>query len=522
MRLQLIGGKPTEPAWLYALAGVLMLAGPVWRELYVNHYPARLEAFVLPLFAGAVGALIAIGSRAVGGLVGAIAFGGLLFAFSDLQLDPQHWTYTAVVLAGCIVLAQLLVTHRAAISTLSLGAFFLTSLLRPDIAPRPLRLDTPGTARSTNPLLVHVVLDEQWGVGGLRAAGDTVTAEFLTTFYLTRGFELFESAYSHYRQTEESLQSAMLLGESRTDSMPGREPYHYSLRRNPYFDRLHQLGYEIHVYQSTYIDFCNGVTPVVSCEVQSGNSIANIGLLEGSWVTRGAWVARYFLSTRSHVYARLIPRDTRWQRSAAGGGLAATRNLTRAIASHPTGGTAWFVHVLLPHRPVHVDERCRVLADPSKHVGYELPDHIADSSWRALLTSYAGQVRCAHRVLAEVIDAIDRTAGRDNSIVIIHGDHGSRMHRHDPDLPLAAYSVSELNTDFATLLAVRRPRVPANLHREPAPLQEVIGRLVRSGFTATLSDSWPQYVSKMPDRRHVTSSVRPLLTADMAWVRRPD
>jgi hypothetical protein len=175
--MQLVGGKRTEALWLYAVAGALMVGGPVWHELYVNHYPARPEAFLLPLLVGAIGAIVAVVSRVVGGLLGTIAFGGLLFVFSDLQLDPQLWTYTALVLAGCIALAQLLISHRAAISALALGAFYLTSLLRPAVAPPPTRLDTEW--RNPPTLFWCTSFSTNNGVGGLRAAGDSETADFL-------------------------------------------------------------------------------------------------------------------------------------------------------------------------------------------------------------------------------------------------------------------------------------------------------------------------------------------------------
>ena len=144
--MQLVGGKRTESLWLYALAGALMVGGPAWRELYWAHYPARPEAFALPLVAAAIGAIVAGGSWLTGGLLGSAAFGGLLFVFADLQLDPERWTYTAVVLGGCVVLAQLLAAHRAAITTLALGAFFVFSLLRPGIAPPPTTLDAPSAS----------------------------------------------------------------------------------------------------------------------------------------------------------------------------------------------------------------------------------------------------------------------------------------------------------------------------------------------------------------------------------------
>ena len=520
-----IGGKPTEPAWLYGVAGVLMLGGPVGRELYLNHYPARPEAFLLPLIAGAIGAIVAVGSWRVGGIIGTIAFGGLLFVFTDLQLDPERWTYTAVVLVGCIVLMQLLSAHRAAICALSLGALYLTSVVRPSIAPPPARMDAEGTGRPTNPVLVHIVFDAHWGVGALRAVGDTQTADFLTDFYLTRGFHLYEAAYSRHMDTRESFRSVIHLGETPTDPMPQRGPYVHSMRRNPYFRRLHELGYAIRVYQSTHLDFCNSETAVVSCEVQSANSIANVGLVDGSWLVRGFWGLQYFLSTRSHVFARLMPGPDSWRRALAGGALATGRDLSRAMASHPSGGTAWFVHVLLPHRPFQVDKECRIQNDPSRYLDYGLPAHPSDSLWRAALGAYAGQVRCAHRILADVIDAVDSTVGREHSIVIVHGDHGSWLHpeeRHDYSLPLSKYSASELNTHFATLLAVRRPQDSAALHRNPVPVQDIIRQLAQYGFSGAVSEEWPAYISRLPDREHPNGQVRALTAADMPWARRPD
>lgn len=525
--MQLVGGKRTEAQWLYALAGALMVGGPVWRELYVNRYPDRPEAFIVPLVAAAIGATGGITSRLVGGLLGTMLFGGLLFVFVDLQFDLHHRTYTALLLAGSIGLALLLVTHRAVISGLALGTFYLTSLIRTAVAA-PTRPATTDAVRTITPVLVHIILDEQWGVGGFRAAGDTVTAEFLKAFYLKRGFELFEAAYSRYELTTESVPIALSLGNSPIFSQEKTttfaRPYEKTLHTNPYFARLHELGYDIRVYQPTFIDYCSGTdAAVASCDVQSGNSISNIGFLEGSWITRGIWISRFFLNTRSHVYERLIHEPTIWRRSVAGGGLATMRSVTDAIREREQRPTAYFVHALLPHRPIQTDAECRVLTDPSGHIGYDYPQHPSDSLWRAALRFYAGQVRCAHKALANLIDAIDSTVGPDQSIVIVHGDHGSRMYPRKPVREaLEAYTVEELNATFATLLAVRRPKVGAVLHGSPTPVQDVIWELARTDFAGPIPDKWEHTLRKMPDSSNATGTVRPLANSDMLWARPPD
>ena len=517
-----IAARSKEPAWLYGLAGALMIGGPIARELYLFYYPLRPEAFVLPLIGGMVGALVAVSSRLVGRLLGTLVFGALLFIFVDLQFDLQRYTYTAAILATCVLLAALLASHRAAITALSLGAFYLSSLVR---TTSPLRIAAGAQTPSSGPVLVHIILDEQWGIGGLRADGDSATADFLTAFYLERGFEVFEGAYSRYEFTEQSIPIAFSLGQAPAFNparpTPPGGPYWRSLRHTPYLARLRELGYDVRVYQSTYLDFCSSVdVPVADCDVQSSNSIANIGSLGGSWITRGLWAARYFLSTRSHVYARLTPRTTTWRRSGAHGGIAELQRLASVLAAGRPTSTAYLVHVLLPHRPIQLDAECRVLSDASKHGDYEYPTQPSDSLWRAAVSAYGGQVRCTHRLLGQVIDAIDGTVGRDSSIIIVHGDHGSRMRPRNLDRELLeAYSPTELNAIFSTLFAVRRPHVAAALHQYPVPIQDAIWEFARSGFADSLSRRWQHEVRSRPDSLG-KESVRPLATTDMLWVRR--
>jgi hypothetical protein len=78
--VKLTGGRPTESVWLYALAGALLTGGPVWHYLFVNRYPFdRPETVILPLVAGLLGAAGAVVARRIGGVVGSLCFGGLLY-----------------------------------------------------------------------------------------------------------------------------------------------------------------------------------------------------------------------------------------------------------------------------------------------------------------------------------------------------------------------------------------------------------------------------------------------------------
>jgi hypothetical protein len=293
------------------------------------------------------------------------------------------------------------------------------------------------------------------------------------------------------------------------------------MSRIPYFERLHELNYDIRVYESTYMDFCSGAdAPVSTCDVQQGNSIANIGFLGGSWITRAMLTGHYFVATRSHVYNKVRGEPPNCCIATSGGGLAVLQRLNGAIAARQSKATAYVAHALFPHRPVQLDDECRALPS-SRQIGYTYPDQPSDALWRTAVNAYGKQVRCAHRILARVIDAVDRTTGRDNAIIIVHGDHGSRMYPRRPlSDSLEGYTKRELNSSFATLLAIRRPHVPPALHQYPVPVQDAIWDLARSGFKDSLAGPWQHELRSRPDSLR-SEVVRPLTPSDMLWVHRP-
>ena len=515
--MKLVGGASGEPRWLNALAGALMLGGPVWHYLYVNRYPFdRPEAIVLPLLGAVAGAALISLGRQVGGLVEVLIFGVVLFGFVDLQFDLDHYLPTVIIASSCLAIPSIVRTRRAVLTSITLGTLYLASIPRfgPDAPPTQAATASEGAAR---PLLVHIILDGQWGIGGMRAEGDTATASFLTDFYLSRGFELYEAAYSRFARTQESIGSTVSLGAPPVFHSPQASPEGLSLRSIPYFDRLRAMGYSIRVYQSTYLDFCHARSaPVASCETQKANSIGNIGRLPGDWWIRGLQAGRYFINMTSHVYARLHPDPDTWRRANLGGALLAMQHASRDVASGLPRNSALFLHVLAPHRPVRVDADCRYLRDPPWR--YEDPPFtlMSDSAWRSLLDFEAGQMRCVHRAVADLVAAVDNSVGREHSIIVIHGDHGVRRFQHPPASRAPALLDGRgLNAQFSTLLAVRRPGIPAALHGDAVPVQDFLRELVRHDFDGTTRGPFAHFVRGEP----VDTLVRVLSISDMLWAR---
>jgi hypothetical protein len=265
------------------------------------------------------------------------------------------------------------------------------------------------------------------------------------------------------------------------------------------------------------MDFCR--TPgalVASCSNASGNSIANIAYYDGPWLRRALVDGRFFLNVNSHVYNRLVERTSLWRRSMAGGGLQQLRLMREELNSSPQEGTAFFAHLLLPHRPLEADSLCHIQARISNRVGYGRPR--SDSALQAHLRLYADQVRCAHRALDELLEAVDRTVGRDRAIVIVHGDHGSRLTPLG-DPKFIAGDDQALNAHFSTLLAIRRPGFPGRILAEPLPVQDFMWHLISNGFEGGHPGGWRHFVRARAFDREPSDTLRELSPDQMPWVR---
>jgi hypothetical protein len=513
------GPAPAEPAARYALAGALLLGGPVWHYLFVNHYPFRLpEALLLPLLAALLGAAAALAAHRRGGVLGSLVCGVLLYFFVDLQFDLDRAVPTLAVIAACLLASFVFRARRAVLACLVLGGLYLASLIRPADPHGLARPGPSGQPHRELPLLIHLVLDEQWGIGGLRAAGDPATADFLTNFYLQRGFEVYEGAYSRWPNTLESIPALVSL--HRPVALQVSQRGEITLHSNPYFKRLRELGYLIRVYQSSYIDYCRAVrVPVASCQEAPANSIANISYLAAPWTVRAMLAGRYLLNVTSHLYDRISSDGPAWRRDYSGRGLAELRAIRDLIVAKPPGGTVVFIHLLLPHRPLTLNADCSLYADLSKRWSYGEPWPSTTEEQRDRLRHYGAQVRCVHRAIATLFAALDHTVGRDGAIVLVHGDHGSRWIEDDPgEAGLASMRGPQLNSAFSTLLAIRRPRVPAMLHPEAVPIQDFLWELVDRRFAGKLSEQWPQYVRHRRTESSRTDT-RALSAREMPWLR---
>jgi len=152
----------------------------------------------------------------------------------------------------------------------------------------------------------------------------------------------------------------------------------------------------------------------------------------------------------------------------------------RAIADDPTP-TFTFAHILLPHVPYVVDERCRPLAQP-----------IADSmeaDTPEQRTAYINQVRCVDGLVLDLVTELLRRSAT-SPIILIVGDHGPRF---TDDIGFYAHpervSTAFIRERFGAFGAFHLPAGGDTMFREPVTLVNVLGHVLRYYFNADLAPS---------------------------------
>ena len=364
---------------------------------------------------------------------------------------------------------------------------------------------TAGSGNAEPPLLIHLLLDEHIGVEGLPQEIPSARAlrSELIDFYTSRGFRLFGGAYSQYANTFNSIAN-LLNFASREVSQPYLEhesaKSKWDLQQAAYFQMLQQRGYRLHVYQSTYMDLCHAdgvqVQECITYPITSLSLLEGLGLRTGekaSAIANAIVVQSKALRVANKVYERVIRGGLlhagvqlpgwRWQTPLFGSIPipSVVDRLSDDIVRHPRGH-AFFAHLLLPHYPYIFDSSCQLRPRTADWLTNRIAStdmlvyNTADS--RALkYDRYSDQVRCLLTLIDGLLEDLDKHGLLDDAIIIVNGDHGSRIPVHFPSgLTLASGVVTDadLRDTFSALYAIHAPEVSPGYDAEPVTLVDLL------------------------------------------------
>ncbi len=495
------------------LAFALVLLAPWFVLLGYHGYSLFApEVLMIATAAVAIAALLALVSRLLGLLVRTVLLAVLLTLFVDLHVTvPLSSLLIALSFLGVAgafgVLLWLLREHAPAIVSAIFVTLIAFTLLTADSSSQRIT-NQPGSAaaRASNaPLLIHLVLDEHIGVEGLPPEIDAARQlrGELIEFYTSRGFRLFGGAYSQYANTFNAIANLLNFAERGVNHSflkPGSAGRTWDLSDSAYFSMLQQRGYQLHLYQSSYMDLCDakGVRSwsCLTYPVASLGSVEDLPLRadeKARFIVVALLARSRTLLVLSKAYERLVrqPLGRRglhvpswWVEAPSFGPLpvpAVVEQLTRDILAHPRGH-AFFAHLMVPHYPYVFDERCELRPRAADW----LTNHIAPTDAPVYNTAdsralkyqrYTEQVRCVLSMLDDLLDTLDSRGLLAEATIVVNGDHGSRIAEHFPSgmtLGSGLLTETDYRDTFSTLYAIKAPDVQPGYVQRPAPVVNLL------------------------------------------------
>ncbi|HEY1386678.1 MAG TPA: hypothetical protein VGF43_23845 [Dongiaceae bacterium] len=478
---------------LTAAATALTLVGSFLNFLNYNAYPVTSPEALLVL-GGLLAASILVGLTGAGlGVFGQMVIPIMLVVVA-VQANFQVGFVPLYACAAALLARfarQALILWFAVVTISQLWTAMMGAESRPPVVNKTVQV---GSAASATPdiAVVHLVLDEHIGLEGIPESvpgGPELQAQ-LRSFYLGHGFRIMAGAYSESLHTVNAIPRMLSLRSEMPWKKRGRGGT--TLKENRYFDSLQAMGLQIVVAQTDWVDYC-GHPAVATCMTRvAGDMIDMDDQLPIS--DKAALLVYRFTALSGFATGMLSIYDVAavlGQR--AGLPLPVVQLVQRTTTSTLNGmatfdwaieqakslvpGRAIFAHVLLPHYPYSYDANCRVrpVAD---WLG-----RLSSVPWEDRYAAYFDQVACATRKVDELLSAIRSSPAAGKTVIIIHGDHGSRITHVDPTIEHdGEFSGRDLVDGHAAFFAVSAPGIEPGYETGRYSLRLILTALVESRF----------------------------------------
>ena len=502
---------------VYDIAAVfLMMATPLL--VFVRHHRYFLGAPELVLVFSALaglGVLTGLVMKFTGWIGRPVITVFLLTVLVDIQ---TKWITTIglrllLTIIGLSVLVWIFRKILSQTVTLIFGIMFLTTLFLPgeDAVRRTGSLPGPGEARQDLPFILHLILDEHIGIDGIPRQFDPQgqLADELTESFLAEGFQVYSRAYSRFYNTFESIPNLLNFTADRRQSRYFPEGFTEGmvLQENAWFDQLRRSGYRIHVVESDYMRFAPGGSKAeggsdgssLSYTLENPKNLENAGfsLSERARQILGSYSRlSYFLklgrrgykSVRLSGFGQALALPD-WDQSAEHisilAAVQAVDDLKTDLAQAGPG-QMFFAHLLLPHSPYGLDTVCQPRPMVRQWLSWdvvELRPRQNDPASRAeRYPPYLDQVLCTHQKLQEIFDVMKEEGIWEDAVVIVHGDHGSRLTLFTPKYEwVDEMTPTDFVDAFSTFFVVKQPGKASRYIRDQLPIDHIFAALFQEG-----------------------------------------
>ena len=337
------------------------------------------------------------------------------------------------------------------------------------------------------PPVVHIILDGFIGIDGLPShPASEALADKIYAFFDHNKFQVFPRAYSRYESTGDSLNFAMNFrndGES-TFGMEVKGRRKHLLRSNAQFDVMQNLGYRFNIYQTGYLDFCqSNPDSLDKCWEYAQPNLKSIRLVS-SLRLKLKMLVKVLLSQLKLLSDLVVKKGWLLDQGVTHHDPRVFSNLENDLRDE-SAGKYFFAHVLLPHGPFAYMNDCSISYETPLWARYaNVKDEavLKDEIYEVRTQNYFAQVECALKSLGQVFEIMRRTGIYEQSIVVVHGDHGSGIGKFLPVVQnLADLTAAEYRSNFSTLFAVKFPGDEKRVDKRTLPLSTLLEE-----FTATV------------------------------------
>lgn len=354
------------------------------------------------------------------------------------------------------------------------------------------RLQDPKTADNRLPPIIHLVLDSYMGLEGMNSSEGNfgnLRAE-QEQFYLSRGFQIYPQTYSRHGKTVNSLPEFLSYGKGPHATQPRNVQFTVAPPLD-YFLDLDRKGYRTSVRAPSFVDLCVN-QPLTACNNYNRSDLSSMASSDLSATERAKVIGLTMLELSN--FAAIITATVDTQIAKVRGsherklfnrtklysltGFQQLDAFTRELASLKRGEVR-FAHLLLPHDPYIMDDRCRLLPER------QWIDEHGPADFATRDAAYARQTRCmTNGALRRLIAELDKTEAGRAAIVLIQGDHGSRTVDHVPLADGTRPSLRAMTMTHSAFFAVRIPGEPSASVQGRYALDELFGAFAVAGFSS--------------------------------------
>lgn len=468
-----------------------------------------------------------------GGLIEKLIIAGLVIFFVDIRSDwlsAIPWWGVLLAFLGVLFVSYLMKEAFFKITGAVFAVFLAVTLLQ-ILFPRS-ELDRDWNMRAADlndgypARIVHLVLDAHIGIEGIPIdfEGGPALKKRLVEFYEKHGFHLFGESYSHYSTTMESIPKLLNFSDT-NEPNAFTKPGNIWVRRldqNRYFEGIEKFGYRLNVWDSNFLEFCpDRVTEIDNC---ARYNVHDTRILQSYDLALSDQLTTLFAdyTRRTSTYKRIKKAYPRVRSAAAEYGLAipawtwdrfialsplnsfrAFDMLEKEIVSLPDGNFV-LAHLLLPHAPYAIRSDCSV----NKNLDEWHPDKevLGRAAWREeTYPLFFDQAECLYTRLEALFNEMKERGIYEDSLIIIHGDHGSRISLTEPlignEEKITARDLADV---YSTIFSVKFPRGVAKYDGRVFPLERLLHAVVANSLDSdAFADIHPEtgfvYLNKVTE-----------------------